>query len=103
MLPIATVSESIVGKAARMVRLQIGIEREDEYQSFRVEIRTAQGQEVWTRDNLHARQSRAGRIINLIVPGRIFGDDRYELTLKGVTDGQNIEDLRYYFFDALKK
>jgi hypothetical protein len=93
----------VVPQAAGVARLQIGLEREDEYKSFRVEIRTAQGQEVWTQDDLRPRQSRAGRIINLFIPGRMFSDGRYELTLKGVTDNRNTEDLRYYFFDAQKK
>src|SRR5262249_56891238 len=61
----------VVPQAARLARLQIGLEREDEYQSFRVEIRTAQGQEVWTQDNLRPRQSRAGRAVNLIIPRNI--------------------------------
>jgi hypothetical protein len=93
----------VVGKASGPARLQIGLEREDEYQSFRVEIRTAQGQEVWTQDNLRPRQSRAGRLVNLFIPRRVFSEGKYELTLKGMTDNQNTEDLRYYFFDALKK
>jgi hypothetical protein len=92
----------IVPQAAGVARLQIGLEREDEYKSFRVEIRTAQGQEVWTQDNLRPRQSRAGRVINLVIPGSALGTGEYELTLKGVIDNQNTEDVRYYYFDALK-
>jgi hypothetical protein len=92
----------VVPQSARIARLQIGLEREDEYKSFRVELRTAQGQEVWTRDNLRPRQSRAGRVINLTVPGSVLGEGQYELTLKGVIDNQNTEDVRYYYFDALK-
>jgi len=93
----------VVPQAAGVARLQIGLEREDEYKSFRVEIRTAQGQEVWTQESLRPRQLRAGPVINLFIPGRVFSDGRYELTLKGMTDNRNTEDLRYYFFDALKK
>jgi hypothetical protein len=92
----------VVPQAAGGARLQIGLEREDEYKSFRVEIRTAQGQEVWAQDNLRPRQSRAGRVVNLVVPGSVLGAGEYELTLKGVIDNQNTEDVRYYYFDALK-
>jgi anti-sigma factor RsiW len=92
----------VVPQAAGVASLQIGLEREDEYKSFRVEIRTAQGQEVWTQDNLRPRQSRAGRVINLVIPGSALGTGEYELTLKGVIDNQNTEDVRYYYFDALK-
>jgi hypothetical protein len=92
----------VVTQAAGVARLQIGLEREDEYKSFRVEIRTAQGHEVWTQDNLRPRQSRAGRVLNLVIPGSALGAGEYELALKGVIDNQNTEDVRYYYFDALK-
>jgi hypothetical protein len=92
----------VVPQAAGAARLQIGLEREDEYKSFRVEIRTAQGQEIWAQDNLRPRQSRAGRVINLVIPGSVLGAGEYELTLKGVNDNQNTEDVRFYYFDALK-
>jgi hypothetical protein len=92
----------VVPQPAGAARLQIGLEREDEYKSFSVWIRTAQGQVVWTQDKLRPRQSRAGRIVNLVIPGRVLGPGEYELTLKGVIDNQNTEDVRYYYFDALR-
>jgi hypothetical protein len=93
----------VVPQAAGVARLQMGLEREDEYKSFRAEIRTAQGQEVWTQGNLRPRQSRAGRVVNLVIPGSVLGAGEFELTLKGVIDNQNTEDVRYYYFDVLKK
>lgn len=93
----------LIPQAAGKARLQIGLEREDEYKSFRVEIRTTQGQEVWTQDNLRHRQSRAGRVVNLVIPGSVLTAGEYELTLKGVIDNQNTEDVRYYYFVALKE
>ncbi|HZS07351.1 MAG TPA: hypothetical protein VFD58_21120 [Blastocatellia bacterium] len=93
----------VVPRATRLARLQIGLAREDEFKSFRVEIRTAAGQEVWTRDHLRPRQSRGGRIINLAIPGSVFGAGEYELTLKGVINDQKTEDVRYYYFSVLKE
>jgi len=92
----------VIPPAARLARLQIGLEREDEYQSFRVEIRTAQGQEVWAQDHIRPRQSRAGRIVNLIIPGSAFSTGEYELTLKGVTEKDKVQDVGYYYFGVLK-
>lgn len=92
-----------VRRTTRLAQLQIGLEREDSYRSFRAEVRTAQGHEVWTRDRLQARRGRAGRVINLLIPGKILGSGEYELTLKGTTDGRNTEDVRFYYFEALKK
>jgi hypothetical protein len=93
----------VIPQAARLARLQIGLEREDEYQSFRVDLRTAQGQQVWTQDRLRPRQSRAGRILNLTIPGSALSTGRYELTLIGMIDQQKTEDVRYYYFDVLKE
>lgn len=93
----------VIPRAARLTHLQIVFEREDEYQGFRVEIRTAQGREVWVRDNLRPRQSQAGRVVDLIVPQSAFRTGRYELILKGVIDHQVYEDVRYYYLDVLKK
>jgi hypothetical protein len=93
----------VIPPAARSVRLQIGLEREDEYQSYRVELRTVQGQEVWTGGNLRPRQSRGSRAVNLVIPGSAFRGGKYELTLKGVVDPQKSEEVRFYYFDVLKK
>jgi hypothetical protein len=93
----------IVPDSSRLARLQIGLEREDDFKSFRVEIRTAQGQAVWTQDRLRPRESRAGRVISLTIPGRALSAGEYELTLRGVVDHQTIEDVRYYYFSVLKK
>lgn len=93
----------IMPDSSQFARLQIGLEREDEFKSFRVEIRTAQGQEVWTQDRLRPRESRAGRVISLTIPARVFSAGEYELTLRGVVDNRTIEDVRYYYFSVLKK
>ena len=92
----------VVPEAVRLARFQIGLEREDDYKSFRVELRTARGQEVWRQDNLRPRQSRAGRLINLTVTANILDTGEYELALKGTTDDQRIEDVRYYYFSIAR-
>lgn len=92
----------VVPQTARLVRIQIGLEREEEHKSFRVEIRTAQGQEIWTQDKLRPRQSRAGRVVNLVIPVSAFDPGEYELTLRGVNDKGEVEDIGFYYFTALK-
>ncbi|HWC77002.1 MAG TPA: hypothetical protein VG778_06040 [Blastocatellia bacterium] len=91
-----------IGKPARLVRLQLGLERGDDYKSFGVEIRTARGQEVWNQRNLRARQSRGSRQLNVVVPANLLQDGEYEVALKGTND-QQTEDVRYYYFDVAKQ
>ncbi|MGH9841828.1 MAG: hypothetical protein ACREEM_23990 [Blastocatellia bacterium] len=89
-------------RTARLARLQIGLERGDDYNRFRAELRTLGGQEVWSRDNLRAREMRAGRAVVLTLPASVLDAGEYELALKGVTDTE-VKDLGYYYFDVLKK
>lgn len=92
-----------VPQAARLAQLQIGIEHGDEYKSFRVELATAQGRVVWTQENLRPRRSRAGRFVNLTVPASLLDKGEYELSLKGVTADEVVEQVAYYYFAVLKK
>jgi len=92
-----------IPQTAQLVRLEVVLERTDDYKNFRVEIRNPQGQEAWTKDRLHSQQSRAGRVINLVIPRSVFRAGQYELALKGSVDDQTTEDLRYYYFDVGKQ
>jgi hypothetical protein len=93
----------VIAPATRTARLRVGLEREDDFKSYRVEISAAQGQPVWTGDRLHSQTSRAGRVIPLSIPAKLLREGRYELALKGVTDARQTEDLRYYYFDVLRR
>jgi hypothetical protein len=93
----------VLPQAARIVRIQIGVEPEDEYQSFRVELRAPGGQPIWTQDSLSARRVRAGRAVILKLPASILKAGEYELVLKGVTGEGTTEDIGYHYFDVLKK
>ncbi|HKG23458.1 MAG TPA: hypothetical protein VKC34_16280 [Blastocatellia bacterium] len=93
----------VLPQAARRVRIQIGVEPEDEYQSFRAELRAPGGQPIWTRGSLSARRVRAGRAVILNLPASILKAGEYELVLKGVTGEKTTEDVGYHYFDVLKK
>lgn len=93
----------VLQQSTRLARLQIEIEPTDEYNSFRVELRTQAGQQVWTRDNLSARTLRGARAVILNLPASTLRAGEYELTLKGATSGGTVENIGYYYFDVLKK
>lgn len=92
----------VVPQAATLARLQVGLEPEDQYEKFQVELRTLQGREVWTQGNMRSRRSRAGRVLVLSVPARSLAAGEYELALKGVAD-QRVEEVRYYYFTVVKR
>ena len=88
---------------ANVARLQIGIEPEEDYKSFGVELRTAGGRPVWMRDSLTARSSRGGRSIRLTLPASALLPGEYELRLKGVREVGPPEDVGFYYFQVMKR
>ncbi len=93
----------VLPQDARRVRIQIGVEPEDEYQSFSAELRALGGQPVWAQGGLSARPVRAGRAVTLNLPASILKAGEYELVLKGVTGQGKTEEIGYHYFDVLKK
>ena len=88
---------------ARVVRLQVGIEPEEPYKTFAVELRTVAGRAVWNRDNLAVRDRRGARAVGLTLPATVVKPGDYELRLKGVTEGGQTEDVGFYYFKVTKK
>jgi anti-sigma factor RsiW len=89
-------------QSAQSVRVEVGVEPEDEYRSFGVELRGPTGP-VWSQRNLPARRVRAGRAVILNLPARLLRPGNYELLLKGVTREGATEDVAYHYFEVLKK
>ena len=86
-----------------LVRLQIGIDPEEQYKSFAVELRTLAGRQVWSRENLAARTRRATRAVGLTLPATVLKSGEYELRLRGLTEGGGSEDVGFYYFNVRKK
>jgi hypothetical protein len=98
-----TRAKLVIPQAAQRVRVRIGVEPEDKYQSFRVEFRAPGGQPVWTQENLSVRRIRGGRAVILNLPASLLRAGEYELALKGVTGEGTTEDVGYYYIDVLKR
>jgi type II secretory pathway pseudopilin PulG len=88
----------------RLVRLQIGIDPEEQYKSFGVELRTLAGAQVWNRENLVARTRKRGtRAVGLTLPAPVLKSGEYELRLRGLTEAGGSEDVGFYYFNVRKK
>ena len=88
---------------ARLVRLQIGIDPEEQYKTFAVELRTLAGRQVWNRENLAARTRRGTRSVGLTLPATVLKSGEYELRLRGLTEGGGAEDVGFYYFNVRKR
>ena len=92
----------VMPEDARLVRLQIGIDPEEQYKTYAVEIHTVAGNRVWTRENLAARSRRGTRVVGLTLPATALKSGEYELKLSGINESGRAEDVGFYYF-AVKK
>ena len=92
----------VLPAGATVAQLQIGIEAEENYKSYDVDLHTVAGRSVWTRDNLPARSAR-GRSIRLTLPATALKAGEYELRLKGKTDTGVVDDVGFYYFEVLRR
>lgn len=93
----------VVPADARLVRLQIGIDPEEPYKTFVVDLSTTGGRRVWTRENLPARKRGKSRAVVLTIPAPVLKSGDYELRLSGVKEGGGTEDVGFYYFDVRKR
>lgn len=87
----------------RVVRLRVGIDADEEYKNFAVEMRSSGGRQVWNRENLRVTSKGGARAIGLTVPAMVLKPGEYELRLIGVAEGGGREDLGFYYFDVTKR
>jgi anti-sigma-K factor RskA len=87
----------------RLVRLQIGIDPEEQYKTFAADLRSVSGRSIWTRENLSTRTRRGARTLTLTLPATALKPGDYELALRGITDTSSTEDVGFYYFKVKKK
>ena len=84
----------------RLVKLQLELDPSINHRSYRVELNTAGGAQVWVRGGLIAQRADWGRFVTLILPTRALQAGEYELILRGLTDERKSEIAGYYYFIA---
>jgi hypothetical protein len=94
--------ELIIPSAARSIQLRLGLEREEQYQDYLVEIRTARGHLIWSKSGLGSQRTAAGQAVLLTLPNKYLANGEYEVVLKGVAPGK-LDALGYYYFIALNR
>jgi hypothetical protein len=88
---------------AQTFRLQLNLNADDRYPSYRVRLQTASGELVRSWNQLSASSRRGPRVVLLTVPARLLSAGKYELTLSGVAGPDRTDDLGYYYFNFLKE
>jgi hypothetical protein len=86
--------------SVRKVKLQLELDPSVNYRSYRVELNTSGGAQVWAQGDLTAQRVEWGRFITLTLPTRALQAGEYELILSGLTDERKSEVAGYYYFIA---
>lgn len=74
-----------------------------EYETYRAEVRTVAGQEIWNEKDLHPRETPSGKGVILRVPAKLFANRDYILTLRGLAPSGRLQVAAEYSFRAVRK
>jgi anti-sigma factor RsiW len=91
----------VVPAGTQLVRLQLSLERGDEYPAYRAELRTASGDSVWRSGTVRPVTGPAGLSVVLDVSPDLLQSGKHELTLAGVNK-EVVEAVGYYYFVVSK-
>jgi anti-sigma factor RsiW len=89
--------------AIRNLQLSLLSENTETYQSYRAVLKTLdEGREVWTNENLKSRGKSAKKNFSLNVPTKILQRADYEISLVGVKESGETEEIMSYYFSVQK-
>lgn len=84
------------------VRLQLNL-RENDYSKYQVLVQPVGGREIFGQGNLVSKAKKPGATLVLTVPAHKFVTGDYMLTLKGVTQNGEVEEVSKSLFRVEKK
>ena len=97
------VPELVLVAGAQIAHIEVQLDARDDYPRFRADLRTRSGREILALANLRARQSGAARSVSMDVPASALDAGEYELALKGLSVGDAVQDIGYYYFRVQKR
>ena len=89
----------VIPQGTNAIQLELQLKKNDDHRSFRAQLLTADGKEIWRRDNLQPR----GRNLILRLLAELLADGDYEVALKGRTASHEYEEAGSYYFTIVKK
>lgn len=92
----------IIPANARSIQIQLDLEREEDFQAYMAEIRTARGNLAWSRGGLALQKTNYGSAVVLTVPAAVVSPGEYEVTLSGVSGGKS-QAVGYYYFLTMRR
>ena len=93
----------MIGRGAQVVKIEIQLESRDDYPRFRADLRTQSGKDILSFAGLPLRSSSNAHAVWMDVPANALETGEYELSLKGLRNGQDPEEIGYYYFRVQKR
>jgi hypothetical protein len=85
----------------QQLRLELKLQGED-YQSYRIEVKTVEGKSIWKEVNLRARQGAGEKSVVATVPAAQLPEGDYLAMLSGRAQGGGYEEVATYYFTVLR-
>jgi cell division protein FtsL len=92
----------VIAPNIKLVQMEASFMKAD-YGSYQATITTIEGGQVWSRGGLKARPRGIGKIVTFTLPARSLNNNDYILTLSGINDKGEKEDISDYPFSVEKK
>jgi hypothetical protein len=97
------VEQLVIDRGVQLAHIEIPLEPRDEFPHFRVDLRTRGGKDILTLGDLPRRRSGQGFGVAIDIPSSILSSGDYELALKGLRDGEDAQEIGYYYFKVQKR
>lgn len=92
----------VIPARTEQVRLRLNL-REDDYTSYRAALQPVGGEEIYAWGRLTPKATKSGVSLVLTMPARRFATGDYILTLRGVSETGEVEDVSKSLFRVARK
>jgi hypothetical protein len=97
------IEQLVLDRGAQIAHIEIQLEPRDDYPRFHADLHTRSGKEILALGDLIRRRTGDGYTVSMDVPTSALVTGEYELALKGRRDGQDPQDVGYYYFRVQKR
>ena len=86
-----------------LVQFQLLLRGRVGFSEYRVGMRTAPGDEIWSQARLKPERSDRAQSITLLIPGSLLVPGDYELGLRGLSGRGRYDEVGYFYFAVPRK
>ena len=92
-----------VTEDTHIVEFRLRLLYEDGFTSYRADLQTRHGVDVWSQYNLKFQDTALGKIVVLNLPASLLSNEEYEISISGYRSPDDFETLDKYYFTIIKE